>query len=156
MKSTYFIISTSYSTNGIKTFPHKKILFCADHTLSLSERMTGDTELYLLQYLQNELSVENNQYSSTVSHRLVLQLLFYDSQVKAKFLPYVRNFFSMTLNTTEVMRHFLSNFHNICSYNICLSSLSGIQIDAIDLLIISVLRQQRKYSSERKNKGNNK
>lgn len=54
------------------------------------------------------------------------------------------------------MRHFLSNFHNICSYNICLSYLSGIQIDAIDLLIISVLRQQRKYSSERKNKGNNK
>lgn len=62
----------------------------------------------------------------------------------------------MTLNTTEVKRHFLSNFHNICSYNTCLSYLSGIQIDAIDLLIISVLRQQRKYSSERKNKGNNK
>lgn len=54
------------------------------------------------------------------------------------------------------MRHFLSNFHNICSYNICLSCVSGIQIDAIDPLIISVLRQQRKYSSESKNKGSNK
>lgn len=62
----------------------------------------------------------------------------------------------MTLNTTAVMRHFLSNFHNICSYNICLSCVSGIQIDAIDPLIISVLRQQRKYSSESKNKGSNK
>lgn len=62
----------------------------------------------------------------------------------------------MTLNTTEVIRRFLSNFYNICSYNICLSYLSGIQIDAIELLIISVLRQQSKYSSERKNKGSNK
>jgi len=62
----------------------------------------------------------------------------------------------MTLNTTEVIRHFLSNFHKICSYNICLSYLSGIHIDAIELLIIPVLRQQSKYSSERKNKGSNK
>lgn len=62
----------------------------------------------------------------------------------------------MTLNTTEVISHFLSNFHNICSYNICLSCLSGIHFDAIELLIISVLRQQSKYSSERKNKGSNK
>lgn len=60
MKSTCFIISTSYSTNGIKTSPHKKTLVYADHTLSFSEGMTGDTELCLLQYLQKELSVENN------------------------------------------------------------------------------------------------
>lgn len=125
------------------------------HFLSLKEWLVIQSCVYFSTYKMN-CQLKTTNILLLYFTDLFYSFYFMTHRLKSSSCCMWEFFFSMTLNTTEVMRHFLSNFHNICSYNICLSYLSGIQIDAIDLLIISVLRQQRKYSSERKNKGNNK
>lgn len=125
------------------------------HFLSLKEWLVIQSCVYFSTYKMN-CQLKTTNILLLYFMDLFYSFYFMTHRLKPSSCCMWEFFFSMTLNTTEVMRHFLSNFHNICSYNICLSYLSGTQIDAIDLLIISVLRQQRKYSSERKNKGNNK